>query len=102
MREIYLRYSKPIAAAVAGLCLMWGAAQAGNEGVGAAPGQPPEAVGATNDVVIIELGPAQGTPSAEDTAAMQMLLLQFLLMQSDRGGNAEGFDVPRAPAGVEI
>jgi hypothetical protein len=102
-------YAKRFAAAAAGLCLMWGTAQAGNETTeqpsAAAPAQAPGAVGGTNGgVVVIEIGPAQGggEPSAEDVAAMQMLLLQFLLMQSEGAGNAEMIDRSRAPAGVGI
>jgi hypothetical protein len=101
-------YAKRIAAAAAGLCLMWGTAQAENDSAqergAAAPAEAPEAVGATNDVVILEIAPAQGpgAASAEEIAAMQMLLLQFLLMQSDGTGNAEAIDIPRAPAGVGI
>jgi hypothetical protein len=101
-------YSRQIAAAVAGLCLMWGTAQAGNDGAaqernGAAAVAPPEAVGATSDVVILELGPThRGGASAEESAAMQMLLLQFLLMQSEGVGNPEMIDVPRAPVEISI
>jgi hypothetical protein len=104
---MYAKHAKPIAAAVAGLCLMWGIAQAGNDSAqapAAAPAEAPEAVGATNDVIIVEIGPAQGggAASAEDLAAMQMLLLQFLLMQSEGPGNAEVIEMPHAPSGVGI
>ena len=99
--------AKRIAAALAGLCLMWGTAQAGNENVqepnAASPAEAPEAVGATNGVVILEIGPAQGNAaSAEEMAAMQLLLLQLLMMQSEGGANAEMIQRPHAAGGVGI
>lgn len=101
-----LMKAKQIAAALAGLCLMWGTAQAGNGNAqqpnAASPVEAPEAVGATNGVVILEIGPAQGSASAEEIAAMQLLLLQLLMMQSEGGANAEMIDVQRAPTGVGI
>jgi hypothetical protein len=86
---------------------MWGTAQAGNERAqqernAASAVAPPEAVGATNDVVILELGPTQRGASAEESAAMQMLLLQFLLMQSEGAGNPEMIEVPRGPVEISI
>jgi hypothetical protein len=99
---------KGIAAAATGLCMIWGAAHAGTDGLlaqaqppAAIAGDVPEGTGATgSDVIILELGPAH---SAEDMAAMQLLLLQLLLLQS--GGGA-GPDMPimdrTAPAGTGI
>jgi hypothetical protein len=102
--------SKTIAAAFTGLCLTWGAAHAAPEPVqepqAASPVEVPEAVGATNDVVILELGPTQGgvPGNAEEMAAMQMLLLQLLMMQSQMGadGGEMPMIVPSAPGGTGI
>ena len=91
--------AKHVAAAVAALCLVWGAAYAGAEDAQSGTNVP-EAVGATNDVVILELGPMQGGASAADTAAMQMLLLQLLMMQSDV--NAGDGGVPIGPAASSL
>jgi hypothetical protein len=94
--------AKHMAAAAAALCLVWGAAYAGPENVQGSP-DIPEGVGATNDVVILELGPMQEGAGAADMAAMQMLLLQLLMMQSEPGaGGGEVLLVPTAPAGLEI
>ena len=86
-------FSKQLAAAAVGLCLTWGSAYAGPETVqdpqpqATTPADIPEAVGATSDVIILELGPMQGGPAgAEEMAAMQMLLLQLLMMQAEMGG----------------
>ena len=84
--------SNKLAAAAIGLCLTWGSAYAGPEMVqdpqpqAATPADVPHGIGATNDVIILELGPMQGGPGgAEEMAAMQMLLLQLLLMQAEMG-----------------
>src|SRR4051812_16105454 len=53
--------SKKLAAAAIGLCLTWGSAYAGPETVqdprapAASPADVPEGVGATNDVIVLEL-----------------------------------------------
>ena len=94
-------FSSKLAAAAVGLCLTWGSAYAGPEMVqdqqpqAAAPADVPPNVGATgNDVIVLELGPsADGTmPGPDEMAAMQMLLLQLLLMQSEMGPG--GGDIP--------
>ena len=99
-------FAKKVAAAAAALCLMWGTAQAGNENAqppgAASPVEAPEGVGATHDILILELGPIQGGgASVEDVAAMQMLLLQLLMMQSGAVGG-EVLDAPRAASGIGI
>ena len=83
---------KKLAAAAVGLCLTWGSAHAGPDMVqdpqpqAAIPADVPPGVGATNDVIVLELGPIQGGPGgAEEAMAMQMLLLQLLMMQADMG-----------------
>lgn len=85
--------SNKLAAAAIGLCLTWGGAYAGPGTVqdpqpqAATPAEVPHGIGATNDVIILELGPMQGGPGgAEEMAAMQMLLLQLLMMQAEMGG----------------
>jgi hypothetical protein len=99
---------KTLAAAAAGLCLTWGGAYAGPDSQdsqprAASPADAPEAVGATNDVIVLELGPAHGSPgSAEDAAAMQMLLLQLLMMQSGAIEGETPMNAPGAPAGTAI
>jgi hypothetical protein len=100
--------SKTLAVAAAGLCLTWGGAYAGPDSQepqpqAASPADAPEAAGATNDVIVLELGPMQGGPgSAEDAAAMQMLLLQLLMMQSGTGEGDAPMNAPGAPAGTAI
>lgn len=97
-------FSKKLAAAAVGLCLTWGGAHAGPEMVqdpqqpqAATPEQVPPNVGGTNDVIILELGPAiGGSGSPEEMAAMQMLLLQLLMMQSEMGGEVQ-MTAPKAP-----
>src|SRR4051812_15754262 len=100
--------SKFVAAAFAGLCFIGGAAIAGPENAqgpqpqAAAAADTPEAVGATgNDVVILEIGPATGGSTPEENAAMQMLLLQLLLMESE-GGSVDMAPAPSATPGVGI
>jgi hypothetical protein len=96
MQETHMFSGKLAAAAAVGLCLTWGSAYAGPEMLedsqpqAAAPADVPEGVGATNDVIILELAPAQGgeAAGAEDNAAMQMLLLQLLMMQAQMEGGA--------------
>jgi hypothetical protein len=106
MQETAMNW-KVLAAAAAGLCLTWGGAYAGPaapdttqdlQPQASSPANVPEAVGATNDIIVLELGPMQGGPaSAEDMAAMQMLLLQLLMIQSEMG--AAGGEMPMlAPA----
>ena len=102
-------FTKVLAAAAAGLCLAWGGAYAGPDKnqdpqpQAATPAQIPEAVGATNDVIILELGPMQGGPAnAEEMAAMQMLLLQLLMMQSEMGGGELQMTNPNKPVGIGI
>ena len=93
-------FLKRIAAAIAGLCLICGTAQAAPEAA-----QAPEAAGATSDgVIILELAPIQGGPaSAEEMAAVQLLLLQLLMMQSEPRSGGETLTVPsQAPTGVGI
>ena len=100
---------KRIAAALIGLCMTWGTAQAG-PGDSLAQAAPPAAIagdapvgGTGGDVIILELGPMQGGHSAEDMAAMQLLLLQLLLMQSGAGGAPDMFMIePMAPVGTGI
>jgi hypothetical protein len=105
---------KVLAAAVAGLCFTYGAANAAPEAAqesaagaqSASPADIPEAVGATNDVVILELAPMQGgaPAGAEETAAMQMLLLQLLMMQSQGAGDGGEtlMIAPTVPGGTGI
>jgi hypothetical protein len=99
---------KTLAAAAAGLCLTWGGAYAGpditdSQPPAASPGDVPEAVGATHDVIVREVGPMQGGPAnAEDAAAMQMLLLQLLMMQSEMDGGETPMNAPGAPTGTAI
>ena len=100
-------FSKRIAAALTGLCLIWGTAQAGPAHTeapqAAVPGDVPAGVGATgNDVIVLEIGPAPGAGpmSAEEMAAMQ-LLLQLLMMQSEPTGAAP-MGGPMAPGGTGI
>ena len=92
-----------LAAAAVGLCLTWGGAYAGPEMAqvpqpqAASPDVPPN-VGGTNDVIILELGPAAGgSGSAEEQMAMQMLLLQLLMMQSEMGAPEMQMAPPTAP-----
>jgi hypothetical protein len=96
--------SKQLAVAAIGLCLTWGGAYAGPEMVqdpqpqAASPAGVPENVGATNDIIVLELGPMQGGPAgAEEMAAMQMLLLQLLLMQAEMGGGELQMTAPPVP-----
>ena len=96
--------SKKLAAAAVGLCLTWGGAYAGpgmvqdSQPLAAAPAEIPENVGATNEVIILDLGPMQGGPAgAEEMAAMQMLLLQLLLMQAETGAGEIQMIAPPAP-----
>ena len=92
---------KKLAAAGVGLCLTWGA-YAGPEMVqdphhAASPADIPPGIGATNDVIILELSPMQGgAAGAEEMAAMQMLLLQLLMMQAEMGGEVQ-MTAPTAP-----
>ena len=95
--------SKKLAAAAIGLCLTWGGAYAGPEMVqdpqpqAASPADIPPGIGATNDVIILELSPMQGgAGGAEEMAAMQMLLLQLLMMQSEMGAEMQ-MAPPTAP-----
>src|SRR5689334_19301257 len=88
--------TKRIAAALTGLCLAWGTAFAGpsitDAPQAAVPGNVPEGVGATgNDVIVLEIGPAAdgSTMSPDEVQAMQLLLLQLLMMQSEGGGAPE-------------
>ena len=87
--------SSKLAAAAIGLCLTWGNAFAAPgiqdpQPQAATPADAPPNVGATNDVIILELGPMQGGPAgAEEMAAMQMLLLQLLMMQAELGAAGE-------------
>jgi hypothetical protein len=97
-------FSNKLAAAAVGLCLTWGGAYAGPEMVqdpqpqAATPADVPPNVGGTNDVIILELGPAAGgSGSAEEQMAMQMLLLQLLMMQSELGGAEMQMAPPAAP-----
>jgi hypothetical protein len=85
-------FLKRIAAAIAGLCLICGTAHAAPEAA-----QTPEASGATSDgVIIFELAPVQGGPaSPEEMAAMQLLLLQLLMMQPEMQSGGETLIVPR-------
>ena len=104
--------SKVLAAAAAGLCFTLGAAHAGPtvqdpqpqaSSPAASPAEIPEGVGATQDVIVLELGPMQGGPAnAEESAAMQMLLLQLLMMQSEMGGGEMQMMSPNAPTGTAI
>lgn len=99
--------AKTIAAAAAGLCLMWGTAQAEDEAAQqrspASPIEAQDAVGSTNGgAVVREVGPTQRGASAEDMTAMQMLLLQFLLNRPDSAANPDAFEVPRAPTMIGI
>ena len=101
--------TKYLAAAAAGLCLTWGGAYAGPDANqdpqprAASPADVPEAIGATQDVIILELGPMQGGPaSAEEMAAMQMLLLQLLMMQSEMGAGEVQMTAPAKPVGISI
>ena len=104
-------FSKVLAAAAAGLCLTWGAAHAGpttqdpqpQASSPASPADSSEAIGATQDVFVLELGPMHGgRASAEETAAMQMLLLQLLMMQSEMGGGEVQMMSPNAATGTAI
>ena len=87
--------SKRLAAAAAGLSLLWGAAAVAQEQMPRGPGA------AANDFVILELVPGQGQPSAEEMLMMQMLLLQLLMQSETQGGETQNV-VPNAPAGVVI
>ena len=95
---------KQLAAAALGLCLTWGGAHAGalmvqdSQPPAASPAEVPGGVGATNDVIILELGPMQGGPAnAEEMAAMQMLLLQLLMMHAEMGAGEIQMTAPPAP-----
>ena len=98
-------FSKKLAAAAVGLCLTWGGAYAGPESVqdpqpqAASPAESPPNVGATNDIIVLELGPMVGGPAgAEEMAAMQMLRLQLLMMQAEMG--AAEIQMTAPPAGL--
>ena len=99
--------AKRLAAAAAGLSLLWGAAAVAQERAPAQPrpgleAQVPPSTGAiANDFVILELVPGQGQPTADEMLMMQMLLLQ-LLMQAEPPGSEAPNVVPNAPTGVAI
>lgn len=102
---------RQIGLAAAGLVLVLGVAQAGSDSVQGAPAQPraaiagegPEGVGGTgSDVIVLEVGPIQGQASEDEIAAMQMLLLQLLMMQQEMGGNPAEIAVPTSDPGVRI
>ena len=89
--------SKRLTAALTGLCLLWGSAHALDP-------QAPDATGATGPgIQMRELQGAQpaGEPSPEELLAMQILLLQLLMMQSEPGGG-ETMTVPGAEVGTRI
>ena len=89
--------SKPLIAALTGLCLLWGSAHAVDP-------QAPGAAGATGPgIQMRELQGAQpaGEPSPEEVLAMQLMLLQLLMMQSEPGGG-DRMPVPGAEAGTRI
>ena len=97
-------FSKKVAAAAVGLCLTWGGAYAGPGAVqdsqprAASPADIPANIGATNDVIILEIGPMQGGPAgAEEMAAMQLLLLQLLMMQAEMAPGEIQMTAPAAP-----
>jgi hypothetical protein len=108
--DVDMNARQQIAAAAAGLVLIWGAAQAGPDAVNGAPAQSqprvaaqaPDGTGASgNDVIVLELAPTQRGANEEEVAAMQMLLLQLLMMQQEIG-DGQSQIAPRASAGVEI
>jgi hypothetical protein len=111
MQETYHMDSKRhIAAAAAGLALIWGAAHAGSEATQGSPAecapalsaQSPQGVSAAaNDAFVLELGPTQGQAGQEEMAAMQMLLLQLLMMQQEMNDGQTDM-TPQATVGVEI
>ena len=109
--EVDVNTKQQLGMAAAGLLLILGVAQAGPEGRQAAPARPqagaaaevPQASGATgSDVIILELAPRQGQASDEEIAAMQMLLLQLLMMQQEMGSGEVQMMRPDAVPGVEI
>ena len=92
-----------VTAALASALLLWGSAYAQQQPDSA---NAPEGTGATAPgIVILELqgsGPA-GQPTAEETLAMQLLLLQLLMMQQEGAGSAEvPIAVPHSLTGVGI
>jgi hypothetical protein len=100
--------TKQIGAAAAGLLLVLGAAQTGSEGLQGRPpagiaAEVPQGAGATgSDVIVLELAPMQGQASDEEIAAMQMLLLQLLMMQQEMGSGDAQMMRPSLVPGVEI
>ena len=100
--------TKQIGAAAAGLLLLLGAVQAGSEGLQARPqagiaAEVPQGIGANgSDVIVLELAPMQGQASDEEIAAMQMLLLQLLMMQQEMGSGEVQMMRPNPALGVEI
>jgi len=97
---------KRLTAALASGMLLWGSAYAEQK-------QPentaPDATGATGPgVVILELGGAPGTPGAQEASpeeqlAMQLLLLQLLMMQADPSARGEApMSAPTSSGGTGI
>ena len=77
-----------VTAVLASALLLWGSAYAQQQPDTA---NLPESSGATSPgIVILELqGGSAAQPSPEETLAMQLLLLQLLMMQSDAGASGE-------------
>ena len=93
-----------VTAALTGALLLWGSAYAQQQPDTAAI---PDSSGATSPgIVILELQGGQGAqPTAEETLAMQLLLLQLLMMQSEAAGSVGGeapIAVPQSTRGVGI
>jgi hypothetical protein len=89
---------KRLTAALASALLLWGSAYAQQRPDTA---NVPENSGATAPgVVILELQGAQ--PTAEETLAMQLLLLQLLMMQSEAAGGEAQIVAPQSLSGTGI
>ena len=108
-----MKARKQIAAAAAGLVLIWGAAYAGSDAPSNAPAQsrsdaatevPPNVGGTGNDVIVLEITPTPGQPqpSEEEVAALQMLLLQLLMQQQEVPAETAPILAPSATMGVSI
>jgi hypothetical protein len=99
--------AKRLAAAAAGLSLLWGAAAVAQDRAPAPArsgleAQVPPSSGATaNDLLILEVVPGQGQPTADEMLMMQMLLLQLLMQAEPPGGQTPNI-VPDATTGVAI
>ena len=93
--------ARRLTAVLASALLLWGSAYAQQQPDTA---NVPESTGATAPgVVIVELGGPSAQPTPEETLAMQMLLLQLLMMQSEAAPSAGDVQiVAPSPTGIGI